>query len=223
MSAREGKRWNNERRVWVVENLEEEAAHMPPDDEDILERARERAKNSEAAASSAGRSRGAGPAETGDYEALGVAPSATQAEIKRAYYFLARQLHPDKNPDDPHAKAKFQAIGEAYQVLSSDELRARYDASGKDGLGETEFADTSAFFAALFGSDKFEPLVGRLDLATMAMAGARLACEAMATQLVLRTVRRCGPAKVGADGAASAARGAHRGAPGRDTRPIPAG
>ena len=82
--------------------------------------------------------------------------------------------HPDKNPDDPTAKAKFQAIGEAYQVLSSDELRARYDASGKDGLGETEFADTSAFFAALFGSDKFEPLVGRLDLATMAMAGVEL-------------------------------------------------
>lgn len=103
-----------------------------------------------------------------------MAPTSTQAEIKRAYYLLARQLHPDKNPDDPLAKAKFQAIGEAYQVLSSDDLRARYDASGKEGLGETEFADTSAFFAALFGSDKFEPLVGRLDLATMAMAGVEL-------------------------------------------------
>lgn len=84
------------------------------------------------------------------------------------------QQHPDKNPDDPQAKAKFQAIGEAYQVLSNDELRARYDANGKDGLGEQEFVDTSAFFAALFGSDKFEPLVGRLGLATMAMAGVEL-------------------------------------------------
>jgi hypothetical protein len=82
--------------------------------------------------------------------------------------------HPDKNPDDPQAKAKFQAIGEAYQVLSNEELRTRYDAAGKEGLGEQEFVDTSAFFAALFGSDKFEPLVGRLGLATMAMAGVDL-------------------------------------------------
>ena len=85
-----------------------------------------------------------------------------------------RAQHPDKNPDDPQAKAKFQAIGEAYQVLSNEELRARYDAAGKEGLGEQEFVDTSAFFAALFGSDKFEPLVGRLGLATMAMAGVDL-------------------------------------------------
>ena len=102
------------------------------------------------AASSATRSTGAGPADTGYYEALGVSHTASQAEIKRAYYLLARQLHPDKNPDDPQAKAKFQAIGEAYQVLSNDELRARYDAAGKEGLGEQEFVDTSAFFAALF-------------------------------------------------------------------------
>jgi hypothetical protein len=59
-------------------------------------------------------------------------------------------------------------------VLSNEELRARYDAAGKEGLGEQEFVDTSAFFAALFGSDKFEPLVGRLGLATMAMAGVDL-------------------------------------------------
>ena len=150
--------------------------------------------------------------------------TATQAEIKRSYYLLARQLvrlrgrlrverasanaaacaqHPDKNPDDPQAKAKFQAIGEAYQaratalggtftkqadsrllqVLSNEELRARYDSSGKDGLGEQDFVDTSAFFAALFGSDKFEPLVGRLGLATMAMAGVDLSkSEAAALQ-----------------------------------------
>jgi len=173
-SAREGKRWNNERRQWIVENLEEEAAATPADDEDILTAARERARANEATSSASRQGGGAGPAETGFYEALGVAPSASQAEIKRAYYLLARQLHPDKNPDDPQAKAKFQAIGEAYQVLSNDELRAKYDAGGKDGLGEQDFVDTSAFFAALFGSDKFEPLVGRLGLATMAMAGVEL-------------------------------------------------
>ena len=179
MSAREGKRWNNDRREWVVENLDAEAASMPADDEDILTAARERVKAADAASARSGgafggSNGGPGPADTSYYEALGVAPSASPAEIKRAYYLLARQLHPDKNPDDPGAKAKFQAIGEAYQVLSNDELRAKYDAQGKDGLGDTEFVDTSAFFAALFGSDKFEPLVGRLGLATMAMAGVDL-------------------------------------------------
>jgi hypothetical protein len=68
-------------------------------------------------------------------------------------------------------------------VLSNEELRARYDAAGKEGLGEQDFVDTSAFFAALFGSDKFEPLVGRLGLATMAMAGVDLTkSEAAALQ-----------------------------------------
>jgi hypothetical protein len=44
MSARDGKRWNNERREWVVENLEDEAASLPADDEDILSAARERTR-----------------------------------------------------------------------------------------------------------------------------------------------------------------------------------
>ncbi len=77
----------------------------------------------------------------------------------------------------------FDADALVAQVLSNEELRARYDAGGKDGLGEQDFVDTSAFFAALFGSDKFEPLVGRLGLATMAMAGVDLSkSEAAALQ-----------------------------------------
>jgi hypothetical protein len=91
MSARDGKRWNNERRVWVVENLEDEAATLPVDDEDILSAARERARCNEGAGNNT--AGGAGrPADMGFYEALGVSHTATQAEIKRAYYLLARQL-----------------------------------------------------------------------------------------------------------------------------------
>lgn len=86
----------------------------------------------------------------------------------------ARKLHPDKNPDDPTAKEKFQKIGEAYQVLSDAELRKKYDEKGKAGLGDHSFLDAGAFFAMLFGSDQMEGLIGRLQLATLAMAGGAL-------------------------------------------------
>lgn len=114
MSARDGKRWNQERRAWVVEDLAAEAAALPPDDEDVLGAARERGRAAEAAAAGGrpgggGGGGGAAVRDTGLYDALGVAPTATAGDIKRAYYLLARQLHPDKNPGDPDAKAKFQA------------------------------------------------------------------------------------------------------------------
>ena len=72
--------------------------------------------------------------DTSYYELLGVAEDASAAEIKRSYYKLALQVHPDKHPDDPEAQAKFQAIGQAYQVLSNEQLRARYDAGGVEGV-----------------------------------------------------------------------------------------
>ena len=64
------------------------------------------------------------------YEILGVEPSATKTEIKRAYYDLARTMHPDANPDDPNAAAAFNALSRAYHVLSDDVRRTAYDASG---------------------------------------------------------------------------------------------
>jgi molecular chaperone DnaJ len=61
------------------------------------------------------------------YAELGVSSTATADEIKKAYRKLARDLHPDKNPGDSKAEARFKAIGEAYSVLSDPEKRRQYD------------------------------------------------------------------------------------------------
>ena len=64
------------------------------------------------------------------YQTLGVSKSANQDEIKKAYRKLARKYHPDVNPDDPNAEEKFKDINEAYQVLSDDEKRKKYEQFG---------------------------------------------------------------------------------------------
>lgn len=102
--------------------------------------------------------------------------TATAEEIKKAYYVLARRMHPDKNPDDPLANEKFQRLGEAYQVLGSPELRQRYDAHGKEGL-DVDFVDGAEFFTALFGSERFSHLVGELMIAAAARLGSDLTSQ----------------------------------------------
>ena len=104
------------------------------------------------------------------YARLGVARTATQAEIKRAYRKLARKYHPDVSKE-PDAEAQFKAVAEAYEALGDAERRAAYDDAGQrqrnghafgqsegrdsafefSGPGASSDADHSAFFEALFG------------------------------------------------------------------------
>merc|ERR1719223_951558 len=106
------------------------------------------------------------------YDLLAVSTNATQGEIKKAYYKEARKVHPDKCPDDPDAATKFQALGQAYQILSNEQTRAAYDKNGKP---ENENADALAseidptvFFNVMFGSTLVEPYVGELWIASVA-------------------------------------------------------
>ena len=103
--------------------------------------------------------------DTAYYDTLGVKTSATELEIKKAYRKLAITTHPDKNPGDETAHARFQAVGEAYQVLSNKELRARYDKFGKDKAQPDQgFEDPSEFFGMIFGGEAFVDLIGELSL-----------------------------------------------------------
>ncbi|KAJ5580323.1 uncharacterized protein N7459_006308 [Penicillium hispanicum] len=104
-------------------------------------------------------------ADTTYYDALGVPPTASELEIKKAYRKLAIVTHPDKNPNDETAHERFQAIGEAYQVLSNEELRKRYDKFGKeDAVPGGGFEDPSEFFSMIFGGEAFVDLIGEISL-----------------------------------------------------------
>jgi molecular chaperone DnaJ len=93
------------------------------------------------------------------YEVLGIGRVATAEEIKRAYRRLARELHPDTNPD-PGAETQFKEVAHAYEVLSDPERRQRYDTYGDDevpggasnGFG---FGGLGDIFDAFFGGSPF--------------------------------------------------------------------
>lgn len=90
------------------------------------------------------------------YEILQVSPTATQAEIKKAYYKLSLKFHPDKNPNNvEEAKEQFILVGEAYEILKDPEQRKSYDrelmrgaAGGGDGFSRYESTDSGGGSAA---------------------------------------------------------------------------
>ena len=105
-------------------------------------------------------------AERDYYDVLGVPRGASDAEIKKAFRRLARELHPDVS-DAPDAEERFRAVAQAYEVLSNAETRDLYDRFGHAGLRRGGYTPTdfdlgnlSDIFAAFFGDDVFGPASG---------------------------------------------------------------
>lgn len=91
------------------------------------------------------------------YEVLGVQKGASEGEIKKAYRKLAMQHHPDRNPDDPEAEAKFKEAAEAYDVLGDSQKRQQYDQYGHAAFGAgggpqfSSMEDIFSAFGDIFG------------------------------------------------------------------------
>lgn len=94
------------------------------------------------------------------YEVLGVPRNASQKDIKAAFRRLARQHHPDVNPDDPQATERFREISEAYEVLSDNEKRARYDGGGFAERRAQEARQAGGFEYTSVSPDDLEDLFG---------------------------------------------------------------
>nr|XP_056722211.1 dnaJ homolog subfamily A member 3, mitochondrial [Euleptes europaea] len=103
------------------------------------------------------------------YQVLGVPRTASQKEIKKAYYQLAKKYHPDTNKDDPKAKEKFSQLAEAYEVLSDEVKRKQYDTYGTAGFdpgsagsgqqywGRGPTVDPEELFRKIFGEFSGSP------------------------------------------------------------------
>lgn len=100
------------------------------------------------------------------YEVLGVERGAQEAQIKKAFRRLARELHPDQNQGDPETEERFKELAQAYEVLSDPDKRSTYDTHGHDGMrggpgaGANGFGSMSDVFSAFFGGGGFESAFG---------------------------------------------------------------
>lgn len=137
------------------------------------------------------------------YEVLGVDRRASADDIKRAYRRLARDLHPDRNPDDPEAEERFKEVARAYAVLSDAEKRERYDRFGSvdgAGIGGDPFAGAGGLgdiFEAFFGgaspfggATRARPATGE-DLETVLTLGLEDAVFGGEQSVTVRTALAC--------------------------------
>lgn len=159
-NANQGMHWDEDTREWSFYLLDSEM-------KEVKELEEEFAKKSGSTVAADRKVK-----DTAYYDLLKVSPNATSSQLKKAYYKEARICHPDKNPDDPKSAQKFQELGHAYQILSSEDSRAAYDKNGVSESGDAEMKitdiDPKVFFAVMFGSEAVRPYIGELWIANKA-------------------------------------------------------
>ena len=115
------------------------------------------------------------------YEVLGVSRTASQEEIKKTYRRMARQYHPDLNPGDKAAEAKFKDIVEAYETLSNPELRKKYDEKSSGETVEKPSQKKSEASSDVFTQDIYDQMMGHFkdffDVVKQAKAKAESAAK----------------------------------------------
>ncbi len=152
------------------------------------------------------------------YEVLGLQKGCTEDEIKKAYRQLAKKYHPDLNPDDQEAEAKFKEVNEAYEVLSDSEKKARYDQFGHAGVDPTAggagyggYGDMGgfdigdifeSFLGGGFGSRRSNPNAPRQgrDIQTAITIDFFESCKGTKKQISIQRMERC--SDCGGNGAA---------------------
>ncbi|KAH8064475.1 DnaJ domain-containing protein [Aureococcus anophagefferens] len=170
VAASQGKEWDPTTSTWILYDLSvDETKYLSPDADAALRDhvERRRALRAKRRGGDEQEEKKAEVKDTTLYEALGVDPGASDAQIKKAYYKKALKCHPDKHPGDAQKQKEFQAVSSAYQVLSEPEARRRYDSTGESGDDKAGAMDPSVFFAMIFGSEGFEKYVGELRMAAL--------------------------------------------------------
>jgi len=116
------------------------------------------------------------------YKILGVPRDIPQKDVRAAYRKRAKQFHPDLHPDDPKAKAKFQALNEAYEVISDPEKRKKYDQYGE------HWKEADAFGGAGGGGQQYHWNGGRLLTALISAASLVVAVSPASSRIFLAEV-----------------------------------
>lgn len=188
ISPARGKWWNTNEGRWVETNLLDEERWIQTQtqaqgstytyDEDILGEEvlpEDLRSEKEQAAGTTSKNNKKNVKDTKLYDLLGLDPSVDAKMVKRRYFILARKYSPDRAGANKKAQEGFREIGNAYMILTNEELRAKYDRVGYDMLWEPEEevpdVDPYLLYTFLFGSEKFTEYIGRLAAATEVRVG----------------------------------------------------
>lgn len=154
------KTWNNEDGTWIYYDLNKELELLNISDEDFIndleiDQSIDPENNSQTTRM---------VKDTYYYDILNVEPQVSESQIKKAYYKLSLECHPDRHPNNPEAVQRFNLISKAYEIIGNEPSRKKYDKQGLDFDNNNISMDSTLLYTLIFGSDKFFDLIGQLNI-----------------------------------------------------------